>query len=210
MTSIFAGALVTRALKAEGVTHVFGLLGHELLSIYDACLDEGITVIGTRHETAAANMADAYARITGRPAAGASGPSVPAHPPHTAGWCTMVRSGSATCSNRPPARPGWPPERRPVFLRNDVGGALSGCLWRAAWTSWPSSSPDAVAAPGSRPQPRRTEPAMPAPEQPRPQARRPEPGDVAPLRADPQATQRAPPETSEPPVTSATRSRNPE
>jgi acetolactate synthase I/II/III large subunit len=67
MTSVFAGALVTRALKAEGVTHVFGLLGHELLAIYDACLDEGIIVIGTRHETAAANMADAYARLTGRP-----------------------------------------------------------------------------------------------------------------------------------------------
>src|SRR5919198_1025931 len=67
MTSVFAGALVTRALKAEGVTHVFGLLGHELLAIYDACLDEGITVIGTRHETAAAEMADAYARVTRRP-----------------------------------------------------------------------------------------------------------------------------------------------
>src|SRR5918912_2019646 len=67
MTSVFAGALVTRALKAEGVTHVFGLLGHELLAIYDACLDEGITVIGTRNETSAACMADAYARITGRP-----------------------------------------------------------------------------------------------------------------------------------------------
>ena len=67
MPSVFAGVLVTRALKAEGVTHVFGLLGHELLAIYDACLDEGITVIGTRNETAAANMADAYARITGRP-----------------------------------------------------------------------------------------------------------------------------------------------
>jgi acetolactate synthase I/II/III large subunit len=67
MSTIFAGALVTRALKAQGVTHIFGLLGHELLSIYDTCLDEGITVIGARHETAAANMADAYARITGRP-----------------------------------------------------------------------------------------------------------------------------------------------
>lgn len=67
MTTVNAGALLTRALKAEGVTHVFGLLGHELLSVYDACLDEGITVIGTRHETAAAHMADAYARVTGRP-----------------------------------------------------------------------------------------------------------------------------------------------
>ena len=67
MTSVFAGALVTRALKAEGVTHVFGLLGHELLAIYDACLDAGITVIGARNETAAAEMADAYARVTGRP-----------------------------------------------------------------------------------------------------------------------------------------------
>ncbi len=52
MATVYAGALVTRALKAEGVTHVFGLLGHELLSIYDACLDEGITVIGTRKTTA--------------------------------------------------------------------------------------------------------------------------------------------------------------
>src|SRR5215210_7844190 len=67
MATVYAGALVTRALKAEGVTHVFGLLGHELLAIYDACLDEGIEVIGTRSETAAANMADAYARVTKRP-----------------------------------------------------------------------------------------------------------------------------------------------
>src|SRR5215217_6207911 len=57
MASVFAGALVTRALQAEGVTHIFGLLGHELLAIYDSCIDAGITIIGTRNETAAAEMA---------------------------------------------------------------------------------------------------------------------------------------------------------
>jgi acetolactate synthase I/II/III large subunit len=67
MASVFAGALVTRALQAEGVTHIFGLLGHELLAIYDSCIDAGITIIGTRNETAAAEMADAYARVTGKP-----------------------------------------------------------------------------------------------------------------------------------------------
>jgi acetolactate synthase-1/2/3 large subunit len=46
------------------VGHVFTLCGGHILPIYDGCLDEGIAVVDTRHEQAAAHCADAYARLT--------------------------------------------------------------------------------------------------------------------------------------------------
>src|SRR3989449_3823709 len=58
------GELVARTLKQAGVGHVFPLCGGHILPIYDGCLDEGIAVIDTRHEQAAAHCADAYARLT--------------------------------------------------------------------------------------------------------------------------------------------------
>ncbi|MBI3977122.1 MAG: thiamine pyrophosphate-binding protein [Chloroflexi bacterium] len=67
MAHVFGGTLVARTLARAGVTHVFGILGHELLGVYDACLDYGIEVVGTRHESAAVHMADAWARISGQP-----------------------------------------------------------------------------------------------------------------------------------------------
>jgi len=56
-------------LKAHGVRHVFGLCGDTSLPFYDALyrLDHGIEHILTRDERNAAYMADAYARVTGRP-----------------------------------------------------------------------------------------------------------------------------------------------
>jgi acetolactate synthase I/II/III large subunit len=58
------GRLVARVLKQAGVGHVFTLCGGHILPIYDGCLDEGIAVVDTRHEQAAAHCADAYARLT--------------------------------------------------------------------------------------------------------------------------------------------------
>ncbi|MGH7353099.1 MAG: thiamine pyrophosphate-binding protein, partial [Candidatus Rokuibacteriota bacterium] len=43
---------------------VFTLCGGHILPIYDGCLTEGIRIIDTRHEQAAAHCADAYARLT--------------------------------------------------------------------------------------------------------------------------------------------------
>jgi acetolactate synthase-1/2/3 large subunit len=59
--------LLVRSLRAAGAEIVFSLSGNQILPIYDACLDEGLRVVDTRHESAAAHMADAYARLTGRP-----------------------------------------------------------------------------------------------------------------------------------------------
>ena len=64
MADFTGGRLVARVLKQAGVGHVFTLCGGHILPIYDGCLDEGIVVVDTRHEQAAAHCADAYARLT--------------------------------------------------------------------------------------------------------------------------------------------------
>jgi thiamine pyrophosphate-dependent acetolactate synthase large subunit-like protein len=61
------GALTARWLKAQGVTHVFALCGEHVLPFLDGCVEEGIEVIGARHEASAVLMAEAYAKVTGRP-----------------------------------------------------------------------------------------------------------------------------------------------
>ena len=60
--------LLARALKAEGIDTVFTLVGDHILPLVDALEDEGVKLIDTRHEAAALHMADAYTRVTGRPA----------------------------------------------------------------------------------------------------------------------------------------------
>lgn len=76
--NMHGGRLVARVLKNEGVSHLFTLCGGHIASIYDGCLDEGIKMIDTRHEQAAAHAADAYARLTRRigVAAVTAGPGV--------------------------------------------------------------------------------------------------------------------------------------
>lgn len=60
---------MVRMLEAHGVKHMFGLCGDTTLPFYDAMarLDHGIKHILTRDERHAGYMADAYARVTGRP-----------------------------------------------------------------------------------------------------------------------------------------------
>jgi acetolactate synthase-1/2/3 large subunit len=56
--------LLARMLKAEGVRHLFTLSGLHIAPIYAACVEEGIRIVDTRHEQAAAHAADATARLT--------------------------------------------------------------------------------------------------------------------------------------------------
>ena len=67
MAKITAGHLIAKALKKEGVDTVFSLCGGHIMPIYYGCREEGIKVIGVRHEAAATHAADAYARCTGKP-----------------------------------------------------------------------------------------------------------------------------------------------
>jgi acetolactate synthase-1/2/3 large subunit len=61
-----ASDLIVRCLENERVEYVFGLPGEEILDILDSLADSRIRFVLTRHEQAAAFMADAYGRLTGR------------------------------------------------------------------------------------------------------------------------------------------------
>lgn len=60
-------ALLVELLGRAGVGRVFTLSGNQILPIYDAGLDVGLAFTDTRHEAAAAHMADAWARLRGEP-----------------------------------------------------------------------------------------------------------------------------------------------
>ena len=69
LNTLTGAEAMVRMLQAYGVKHIFGLCGDTTLPFYDALyrLDHGITHLLTRDERHAAYMADAYARVTGRP-----------------------------------------------------------------------------------------------------------------------------------------------
>lgn len=67
MATCTGGQLVAKMLRAEGITHVFTLSGLHVAPIYAGCVEEGITLVDTRHEQAAAHAADAWARLTRGP-----------------------------------------------------------------------------------------------------------------------------------------------
>lgn len=66
---INGGDLTVKCLLKEGVSKIFGLVGGELLTIYDAIerwgREQGIDTVMVRHEQAGGHMADAWARATG-------------------------------------------------------------------------------------------------------------------------------------------------
>lgn len=76
------GDLLVKCLLKEGITHIFGIVGGELLRIYDAIerwgREEGIDTVMVRHEQAGGHMADAWARATGEIGVcmGTAGPGV--------------------------------------------------------------------------------------------------------------------------------------
>jgi acetolactate synthase-1/2/3 large subunit len=63
------GRLIADALRSAGVRYAFTVPGESFLGLLDALGDAGIRVIATRHEGAAAFMAEAHGQLTGRPAA---------------------------------------------------------------------------------------------------------------------------------------------
>jgi acetolactate synthase-1/2/3 large subunit len=61
--------VIVDSLIAQGVTHAFAVPGESYLPVLDALYDTGdrLRLITCRHEAAAANMAEAYGKLTGRP-----------------------------------------------------------------------------------------------------------------------------------------------
>ena len=78
MTLMTGGQAAVAALQAEGVSHVFGLIGSATMEMFDALFDaDDIRFIGVHDERTGVHMADGYARMSGRPGvflAGQNGP----------------------------------------------------------------------------------------------------------------------------------------
>jgi len=75
---ITGGGLVAQTLKKFGIQQIYSLPGHQILSVYDACLDLGLDLISTRHEISTIYMAQALAYTRREPAAAliAGGPEL--------------------------------------------------------------------------------------------------------------------------------------
>jgi len=61
-----ASDLLVSCLEAEGVPYVFGVPGEETVDLNESLSRSTVRFVPTRHEQAAAYMADAYGRLTGR------------------------------------------------------------------------------------------------------------------------------------------------
>ena len=61
------GQAAVQALLAEGVSHVFGLIGSATMEIFDALYDasDDIRFIGVHDERTGTHMADGFARASG-------------------------------------------------------------------------------------------------------------------------------------------------
>src|ERR1700712_3879628 len=64
-----AAQRLVECLVANDVTHVFCVPGESYLAVLDALHDVGdrIQLVACRHEAGAANMAEAYGKLTGKP-----------------------------------------------------------------------------------------------------------------------------------------------
>ena len=66
MAEISGGEVIARMLQKEGVDKVFGIIDGSYFGFYSALHRLGIEIVTPRHETSAAHMAGAYARLTGK------------------------------------------------------------------------------------------------------------------------------------------------
>ena len=66
MTQMVGGEVLARMLANEGVDVVFGIVDGTYMGFFGSFEKHGIRMVSPRHETSAAHMAGAYARITGK------------------------------------------------------------------------------------------------------------------------------------------------
>ena len=66
MATVTGGGLIASMLAAEGVDKAFGITDGTYLGLCRGMVEEGIDLVTPRHESTAAHMAAAYARLTGK------------------------------------------------------------------------------------------------------------------------------------------------
>ena len=108
MADMTGGRAVVELLKAEGVRHIFGIVGATFLDVLDALYDDrSVEYVNVRHEQAAAFMADGLARVTGQPLAmldeGNGRPDVNTEEKTAGAKPVEEKKGETPSSKEPPA-----------------------------------------------------------------------------------------------------------
>ena len=67
MPKLRGADVLARALAIAGARQLFSLSGNQIMPVYDAAIDAGLSITHVRHEGAALHMADAWGRLTGEP-----------------------------------------------------------------------------------------------------------------------------------------------
>jgi acetolactate synthase-1/2/3 large subunit len=139
---VSVGRMIADALRRAGVRWAFTVPGESFLGLLEGLEGAGINVVATRHEGAAAFMAEAHAQLTGRPAAclgtravGASNLAIGIHAAFADSSPLFVLVGQVERSSR--GREGF----QEVDLTTTIGGL-------AKWSAEPRDVTEAVQATG--------------------------------------------------------------
>jgi acetolactate synthase-1/2/3 large subunit len=137
MAQITGGELLLKCLVQEQVKHIFAVPDAGYNPLLGKLKDYGVRLVPPRHEAAAAHMADAMARLTGRPAVCMSG----AGP----GTANLVSGIATACAEGSPVVAITCNRRRPVIYP-DKGGSFQYCnqidlfkpvtKWNAVVNDW--------------------------------------------------------------------------
>ncbi len=137
---VSVGRMIADALRRAGVRWAFTVPGESFLGLLEGFEAAGINLVATRHEGAAAFMAEAHAQLTGRPAAclgtravGASNLAIGIHTAFADSSPMFVLVGQVERASR----------GREGFQEVDLVGSLGGL---AKWAAEPVDVPQAVAA----------------------------------------------------------------
>jgi acetolactate synthase-1/2/3 large subunit len=140
---VTVGRMIADALRRAGVRWAFTVPGESFLGLIDGLEAAGIHVVATRHEGAAAFMAEAHAQLTGRPAAclatravGASNLAIGIHTAFADSSPMFALVGQVEVGAR--GREGF----QEVDLVRTIGGL-------AKWSAEPATPAEAVAAVGA-------------------------------------------------------------
>jgi len=140
MAAVMGADVLVKCLLQENVRFIFGIPGGQLCPVLDAIRrfgsDAGLQFIMTRHEQAAAHMADAYARVTGEPGVcmGTVGPGAADLVPGVyAAWADSIPMVVLTAQNQT-----WKsyPERGSMQSLDQIGLFKPITKWSARVTHW--------------------------------------------------------------------------
>ena len=137
---VTVGRMVADALRRAGVRWAFTVPGESFLGLIDGLEGAGIHVVATRHEGAAAFMAEAHAQLTGRPAACLATRAV-------GGSNLAIGIHTATADSSPMfalvGQVGRAARGREGFQEIDLVGTVGGL---AKWAAEPRDAAEAIAA----------------------------------------------------------------